>query len=227
MTCTAIVPFYNERKRIGRVLDQLINVKNLQQIICVDDGSTDNTSQLIKKNYPTIVTIRLNKNCGKTNAVAQGLKKVKTEYVFLCDADLHDLKKDEAEKAIKTTLNNDTIDMLILRRTHSICYTRWTRSDIILSGERILRKKDLVHILKIKPKHYQLEVAINKYMIDNKKNVCWIPSSALSVFKIHKIGIFKGLVGETKMINSLFGFAGAHEYWRQVLFFCHKCYTKK
>ena len=225
MTCTAIVPFYNERKRIGRVLDQLINVRNLQEIICVDDGSTDNTSQLIKKNYPTITLVRLTKDRGKTAAVYEGLKKVKTEYVFLCDADLHDLKKDEVEKAIKTTLNNSKIDMLILRRTRSICYTRWTRSDIILSGERMLRKKDLVHILKTKPKHYQLEVAINKYMIDNKKNVCWIPSSALSVFKIHKVGIFKGLVGEAKMINSLFGFAGAHEYWRQIFFFCHKKFS--
>ena len=220
-SCTAIIPFHNEKKRIFDVLTVLTKITDLSQIVCVDDGSSDNTSQLIKKQYPDISIIRLARNRGKSLAVAEGLNRVKTEYVFLCDADLRNLKRKEIEQAVGAILKNDRIDMMILRRTRSIFLTRLTRGDIIFSGERILRKKDLMEILKMKPKKYQLEIAVNKYMIDNKKNVYWLPSSALSTFKIHKVGIFMGLFNESKMIGSMFNFSGLHEYWRQVLFFCH------
>ena len=120
MACTAIIPFHNEKNRILNVLAVMTKIKSLSKIICVDDGSVDNTSGLIKKQYPNILIIRLDRNRGKSLAVAKGLDKVKTKYVFLCDADLRNLKQSDAEKAINAVIKNKQIDMIILRRTQSI-----------------------------------------------------------------------------------------------------------
>ena len=38
-----IVPAFNEEDRIGKMLDELIKFENINEILIVDDGSTDNT----------------------------------------------------------------------------------------------------------------------------------------------------------------------------------------
>jgi len=225
-SCTALIPFHNEKKRILNVLNVLFKIETLSQIICVDDGSSDKTYSLIKKQCPLITVVRLKKNMGKSAAVDAGLRKVRTEYVFLCDADLHHLKKSEVERAIRSALKSRVIDLLILRRTHSIFQTKLSRGDILFSGERIMKTKDLINVFKSHPRKYQLEIAINKYMIDNKKSVRWLPSSALSTFKIYKVGLFLGTMNEWKMITSMFTYAGWHEYWRQFLLFCHEKHSR-
>ena len=48
---TVIVPVYNTGKYVEKCLDSLINqtVKNELEIIIVNDGSTDNSEEIIKK----------------------------------------------------------------------------------------------------------------------------------------------------------------------------------
>ena len=46
---TAIVPAYNEEKRIEKILNCLRKSKLIDEIIVVDDGSTDDTKKVIKK----------------------------------------------------------------------------------------------------------------------------------------------------------------------------------
>ena len=72
--CTCIIPFYNESDRILKVLDGVVKINGINEIICVDDGSTDNTSKLIRKRYPRITIISNPKNLGKTDAVNQALQ---------------------------------------------------------------------------------------------------------------------------------------------------------
>ena len=47
---SVVVPVYNGEKTIGRCLDSLLNQTQRRiKIICVNDGSTDKTAQLLKK----------------------------------------------------------------------------------------------------------------------------------------------------------------------------------
>src|SRR4051812_13633595 len=95
--CSCILPFFNEAERILPVLSVLTAVKNLSEIVCVDDGSTDNASDNIKEKFPNIVIVKNDKNMGKSDAVARGLKSVTSEYVLLMDADLYNLQTEELE----------------------------------------------------------------------------------------------------------------------------------
>ncbi len=54
---------------------------------------------------------------------------------------------------------------------------------------------------------YQLEIAINVYMQENGKNVCWMPSSAENTFKTKKVGLFNGLIKEKAMFAHIIAYA--------------------
>ena len=49
---TIIIPVFNEKKFISKIIRKLINLKKVKkQIIIVDDGSSDGTTNILKKNY--------------------------------------------------------------------------------------------------------------------------------------------------------------------------------
>ena len=82
-----IIPTYNEETNIARLIDELKNeIKNSEfEIIIVDDGSTDNTSNIIKKaslKYTWITYIRNEKKDKRS----PGLKGVmEREKLVLCE----------------------------------------------------------------------------------------------------------------------------------------------
>ena len=50
MILTVIIPAYNEKNTIKKIIQKIKLVKNIKkQIILVDDGSTDGTTDIIKK----------------------------------------------------------------------------------------------------------------------------------------------------------------------------------
>jgi glycosyltransferase involved in cell wall biosynthesis len=224
-TCTCIVPFYNESLRVLTVIDSLTHVKSLSEIICVDDGSVDSTtSDEIAKKFPNVTLIRLTKNGGKSAAVKEGLSHVKTSHVMLMDADLGHVVPEEIERAVSTIVNNPDVDMIIFRRLSDPWFSKMIRGETLTSGERILRVADFENIFKSHPHKYQLEFAINFYMMKNKKNAYWMPYSAENNPKMLKRGWVKGLLQELNMYNDMLKFAGVWIALKSILFFCRKEY---
>ncbi|MBI3366374.1 glycosyltransferase [Candidatus Roizmanbacteria bacterium] len=224
---TCIVPFYNESERILGVLEAVSKVKEFSQIICVDDGSNDKTYLRIRKFHPFICLIRFQKNRGKTTAIERALTLVNNPLVFCIDGDLLSLQPNEIRKAIKIMQINQHIAMIILCRIHTNIQGTWQRANNIFSGERILRAQDLKAVLKNNPKpvRYQIEVAINKYMMEKEKEVYWIPSSAINYFKRQKYGgLIKGELRDLQMHYQMIQYIGFINYLKQVLFFCRKQY---
>ena len=87
---SVIVPFYNAEIHIKKCLDVLRNqdFNKLFEVIMVDDGSTDNSQNIIKEyNYHGLQLYSLSKNSGPAAARNVGLKKAKGEYIFLLDVD--------------------------------------------------------------------------------------------------------------------------------------------
>jgi glycosyltransferase involved in cell wall biosynthesis len=68
------------------LLDQSID-RVLYEIIVVDDGSTDNSRQVLSLFEPDITQVLLDKNYGLSYAANQALRKVKSRYVVRVDAD--------------------------------------------------------------------------------------------------------------------------------------------
>lgn len=102
MKVTAIVPAYNEEKTVGNVLKVLASSDRIDKITVVDDGSTDNTSKIIKKiQSKKVKIITLRKNMGKGDAVKMASKHIKSGVVMLFDADLIGLRGEHIEKLLE------------------------------------------------------------------------------------------------------------------------------
>ena len=222
MRCTCLIPFYNERDRIVHVLDQVVKIPAIDEIICVDDGSTDGTSEVIKKKHPTIAILRNAQNVGKTGAIKAGVRQAKGEYVLLLDADLQNIQYQEIETALHKTFAQKNITMVVLRRMNAPLFVKIVRGDILVSGERLIKKDILKKILQSNLKNYQVEFATNQYMLDNKKNVYWMPSSAQNTFKFTKIGFMKGWYEMITAMVDCISYVGTKNYVKQVIFFCRK-----
>lgn len=220
MKVTAIIPAYNEIDRIDSVLNSLIKVKRINEIIVVDDNSSDGTYDFVKENYPSIKILRNYRNLGKSGSIKVGLQNSSNENIFLCDADLKDLLPVEVDTAIMKFFKFNA-DLIILRRKYQPFLIRLLRADVLLCGERILKKKVLEIILK-NSKGFELEIKMNKYFMDRKSKVFWTNSSAKNSFKHKKRGLLKGFIANLKMYLEIYvlnlGFI-KYNYLGQILFF--------
>jgi glycosyltransferase involved in cell wall biosynthesis len=85
-----IIPIYNEEKNIVELHKEIKAVcdknKYIYEIIFIDDGSSDNTKNLIK-NIAPVKYIQLRKNFGQTAAMDAGIKNAKYDYIVTMDGD--------------------------------------------------------------------------------------------------------------------------------------------
>ncbi|MDR0726563.1 MAG: glycosyltransferase, partial [Rickettsiales bacterium] len=87
---SVIVPIYNVEKYLAKCLDSIIGqtLKEIE-IICVNDGSTDNSTQILKE-YATRdnrIKVIQQKNGGLSAARNTGLKHASTELIAFMDSD--------------------------------------------------------------------------------------------------------------------------------------------
>ena len=117
MLLTVVIPVYNEAESLVELHGQLTDVaqaNNYQlQIVMVDDGSTDDSWDVIQslaKQDPQVEGVRFRRNFGKAAALNAGVKRIRGEYVFTMDADLQD---DPAEiPAFLEKMGDDTLDVV-------------------------------------------------------------------------------------------------------------------
>lgn len=87
---SVVIPVYNERDTIGRVIEKVRNCGIKTEIIIVDDYSTDGTRELLKGELKEKADKILyhKKNCGKGVALRHGFSAATGDFVVVQDADL-------------------------------------------------------------------------------------------------------------------------------------------
>ena len=92
MNIDVIIPCYNEEKTIeATIVKSIENLGSKDNLLVVDDGSTDKSNFLIKNLANKFANINLmvhEKNLGKGAAIQTALKKVKNEIVIIQDSDM-------------------------------------------------------------------------------------------------------------------------------------------
>ena len=90
-----IIPAYNEEKRLLTTISKIDAYLSRggfpYEVIVVNDGSTDNTPQMVEKFADTnthVVVLTNDRNYGKGYSVRKGMLSARGEYVFFSDADL-------------------------------------------------------------------------------------------------------------------------------------------
>src|SRR3989344_515893 len=111
---SVIVPAHNEQDSIERTIKSLLKLdypKNKLEIIVVDDESTDNTANIVKKFKQVRLIYNKHKGVGKASAVNAGIKSAKGEFFGVLDAD-SEVDKD-ALKTVLTYFTNEKVGCVI------------------------------------------------------------------------------------------------------------------
>lgn len=87
---SVVLPCLNEEKAIGVCIEKIIKVfqqENISgEIIVVDNGSTDKSVEIVRKNYPE-VKLLFEKEKGYGAALRRGIESAKGKYILMGDAD--------------------------------------------------------------------------------------------------------------------------------------------
>lgn len=171
-----IVPAYNEELRIKDTLESIKGIDEINEIIVVDDGSTDKTTKLASEvKSEKIVVLKLDKNKGKGYALNYGLSIAmkNADIIGFLDADLGSSAND-VKKLITPIINNEA-DVVIAKfppakkkgglgfvkglAKESVFEMTGVELDATLSGQRLFKKEVLEKFNEI-PFGYGVEVGM-------------------------------------------------------------------
>lgn len=163
-TITAIIPAYNEAKRIGAVISAVLHETRISRLVVVNDGSTDKTDEVLA--YYAGLDERIHvihhlKNKGKGDALRSGMLVCPNDDVFLMlDADLLGIQPEHIVSLVAPVLNG-TADMTLGLFVHgkwntdlSHWLTPW------LTGQRCFRAELLNYLDWSAAQGYGLETAL-------------------------------------------------------------------
>jgi glycosyltransferase involved in cell wall biosynthesis len=197
---SCIICAFNEEKRISVVLSALKNHPYIDEIIVVDDGSTDKTKDIVKQ-FDFIKLISQEKNGGKSKAMARGIKESSYDTLLFLDADILSITQNDITELVKPIIEG-RVDMSISLRKNSLLIFKMIGLDFV-SGERVISKKYLIDQLeKIEElPGFGVEVFMNRIIIDNKLRIKIVKWTNVRVErKRDKVGFWKGTIGDFLMI---------------------------
>jgi len=107
----AVVPVHNEEDSITDTVNGLKEIDLIDEILIVNDGSTDNTQKIIETLDVSYITFE--KNMGKGYAMKKAIKDMEYDYIAFVDGDLGKTSK-EMEKLIIPVVSKE-VDFTIAK----------------------------------------------------------------------------------------------------------------
>lgn len=200
-----IVPAYNEARRIADVLKVLVEVPLIDEIVIVDDGSTDNTAAAAGQF--NVKVVRLDKNLGKGGAMIKGADKTDAGIIAFIDADLVGLKVQHVCDLINPVLNEET-DMTVGKFTSGRIRTDLAQKIIpFISGQRALKKSAFEKMDGLENTKYGIELAITQQAKRLKLRIVEVLMEEIThVMKEEKLGYVKGSLARLRMYKDMLSF---------------------
>ena len=103
---SVIIPAYNEEDTVATVVDVVKKVSFVDEIIVVNDGSSDNTEQEALRAGARVINHETNK--GKGKALYTGYTNAECDIIAFIDADIYNLSSKKVEAMIKPILDGKT-----------------------------------------------------------------------------------------------------------------------
>ncbi len=163
---SAIVPCFNEAMWAAEGIKGLLACPLVNEVIAVNDGSTDRTLKVLNQFKNQIKIISYQKNRGKGYALTAGLKKAQGDIVVFMDAHHLNIQNSHIRILTEPLIKNQAD--VVLGTTEEpppdICW-RFT-------GFRAYRKKDLLPFLnKLEETRFGVEIHLNELFKGKRRKV--------------------------------------------------------
>lgn len=106
MKVSVIIPAFNEEETVANVIKVVKKVKYVDEVIVVNDGSTDRTESEAKSAGAIVINHEVNR--GKGEALTTGYKKSDSDIIAFIDADIHNLTSKKVDAMIRPILEGKT-----------------------------------------------------------------------------------------------------------------------
>ena len=166
---SVVIPMYNSEATILDAIDSVLKQSRfdlIDEIIVVNDGSTDNSAKIVcdfKSNLPNNKIVLISKkNGGVSSARNIGIKKAKSKWIALLDAD--DVWKTEKIE----------IQMNILYKYQEIKFLGTNRNDEFVKIGTIINQNDQLRRINVKQMLIKVWPSVPTAIIDGKYllNIC-------------------------------------------------------
>ena len=174
MKITAIICAYNEEETIKNIVS-IVSDYFFNEIIIVNDGSTDKTGQILTKlnKHYDFKYIVLPENKGKGFAMATGIENAENDIIIFIDADLEFLQEEHFEQLIQPIFDKKA-DMVLGQASETLINYKLNPFKSF-TGERSLLKDDILPIVeKMKESRFGVETLINLYYQAEGKKVKYV-----------------------------------------------------
>jgi glycosyltransferase involved in cell wall biosynthesis len=188
---SVIIPVYNTEKTVGETIDKIKeimeNFKIKYEIIAVDDKSTDNSINVVKKKEVKLIEHEINRGYGA--ALKSGIKVAKGDYILITDPD-GTYPEDEIKNLINLSSNYDMVvgartgkkvEVPFLRRPAKWIlnklanYLTSTKIPDLNSGLRIFRKELALRFFDLFPDGFSFTATITVAALTNDYTIKFIP----------------------------------------------------
>ena len=168
-----LVPAYNVENYIEECIDSLLDLDTNYEIIIINDGSTDNTKQILQK-YKKIKYIKIinQENMGIAHTRNNLLKNATGKYIFFIDSDDY-INKEKFNELLKKVNNQDLIlfNYNIFNNNNKKVKKNIFNEDFI----NIKKNKDLFFKLISKRNDLYLWTFLIKRELITKSNINFLP----------------------------------------------------
>lgn len=215
LTVSCIIPAWNEADRLPDVLACVVGHPLVDEVIVVDDASTDATSRIAASFG--VMLIRQDRNAGKSAAVARGLRAAQGELVLLMDADLVGLTPAHITVLLEPLLSRRAAVSISLRSNAPLVW-RLIGLDYI-SGERAMPRALLAdNLSRIEQlRGFGLEVHMNRLWLSHGCRIAVVRLDGVSSpSKAAKRGLLGGIKGDATMLADIFRTVGVADALRQI-----------
>ena len=212
MRVVAIVPAYNEGRRIVPVLDVLAAAPSVDGIIAVDDGSIDDTFQIASQHAAVaqkkLRVVQQPKNQGKGAAMQRGADEAEDADILLfLDADLIGLTVTHVESLLAPVKSGEKVMALGVFRGGNF----WTTLAQILapniSGQRAIRREVFLSVPCLADARYGVELAITSFVMGEGLPMTDVVLKDVShPTKERKLGLWRGAVARGRMYQQMLPF---------------------
>lgn len=142
---SVIIPVYNEERTIPSIVEIVRSWGGAEEIVIVNDGSTDKTDSALKQFSSSITLLSRPRNKGKGFSMAEGVRASRGELIMFLDGDVVGLTHKDLDAMISPVAMGKA-DMVIAVTN---CWNMGSFEPYnSINGERVLRRKNIIDHLK-------------------------------------------------------------------------------
>ena len=193
---SCIICAFNEAPRIAKVLDVATIHPLVNEVIVVDDGSTDGTANIVRS-FASVRLLSYPQNHGKSRAFAAGVRAARHDHIMHLDADLKHLTAANITALAAPVLSRQS-DMSISVRGNSLAVYRWLGLDFV-SGERVIPKRIVAGFLAEIERlpRFGIEAFMNERIIHERLRIAIVSfDNVINTRKMEKIGRWRGTLAD-------------------------------